>query len=52
MGSTANIGIDIKEASRHKGTQVNAMLGKDTAAGEESDLWGQLVGWVGQSGAL
>ena len=37
---------------RHASVLGNAMLGKDTAFGAESNLWGQLVGWVGQSGAL
>ncbi len=49
---SANIGIDAKPASRHEGTLGNAMLGKDTAVGEESDLWGEPVGEVGQSRAL
>ncbi len=34
-------------------TQVrNAMLGESTAFGAESDLWVQLVAWVGQGKVL
>ncbi len=43
------IGIDAKPSSTHQGTLDNAMLGKDTAAGEESDLWSEPDGQVGQS---
>ena len=43
------IGVDTESSSKHQGTLVNAMFGKDTAAGEESDLWSEPVGQVGQS---
>ena len=46
------IGIDAKPPSTHQGTSGSAMLGKDTAAGEEGDRWGEPVGQVGQSRAL
>jgi len=46
------IGVDTESSSKHQGTLVNAMLGKDTAAGKESDLWSEPVSQVGQSRAL
>jgi len=32
------IGVDAKSSSKQQGTLGNAMLGQDTAAGEERDL--------------
>ena len=45
------VGVDTTSSSKHQGTLGNAVLGQDTTAGEERDLWSEPIGQVGQSRA-
>ncbi len=39
------------EQHKHASALGKTMFGKDSAFGEESDLWGQIVAWGGQGKA-